>query len=117
MAVTEKIHEPIKKITYEWTSDAAGDAELETAQAYTGTIERLVTVPGTGGDQPTNLYDVEIQDEDDVDVLMGAGEDRSNTGTEQASAGDLGIVGYSTLTLVVANAGDGNTGTVHLYVR
>ncbi len=117
MSVTEKIHEPIKKITFEWTSDAGGDADITTSNPYTGTIERLVTVPGTGGDRPADNYDVVIEDEDEVDVLMGEGANRSDTNAEQVNAADLGIVAYSTLKLVVENAGNTNKGTVHLYIR
>ncbi len=117
MAVTELTYGPVKKITFEWTSDAAGDATLVTTKAYNGVIERFVTVPGTGGDQPADNYDVTVEDGDGVDVLMGEGANRSDTNTEQVGRADLGVVAYSTLTLEVENAGASNTGVVHLYIR
>ncbi len=115
--LTERTWGSVKKVTYQWTSNATGDATAVTTQQYDGAIQRLVTVPGTAGDQPTNLYDVVVQDGDDVDVLMGEGLDRSNVNTEQVNAASLGIVGYSTLTFVISGAGDSNTGVVHLYIR
>ena len=115
--LTERTWGSVKKITFAWTSDALGDATAVTTQQYDGAIQRLVTVPGTAGDQPTNLYDVVVQDGDGVDVLFGEGEDRSNVNTEQVNAASLGIVGYSTLTFVISGAGDSNTGVVHLYIR
>ncbi len=117
MSVRELTHGTVKKITVEWTSNAAGDASAETDEAYNGAIERLVTVPGTAGDQPSDNYDVTAEDGDDVDVLMGEGANRSNANTQQVGAADLGVVAYSTLTLVVANAGNTKKGTVHLYIR
>lgn len=117
MSVRELGHGPVKKITWEWTSDALGAASIETAKQYNGVIERLVTIPGTAGDQPDDNYDVTIEDEDGVDVLMGEGVDRHESNTQQVGRDDLGVVAYSTLTLVVADAGATNKGTVHLYIR
>ncbi len=118
MAITELTHGTVKKITYEWTSHAAtGDAEETTTKAYNGAIERLVTVPGTAGDQPADNYDVTVEDSDEVDVLMGEGANRSDTTTQQVGAGDLGVVAYSRLTFKIDNAGNSNKGTVHLYIR
>lgn len=120
VTVTEETHGSLKKITFAWVSGTgaeAGTASGATTGAYTGALERLVTVPGTAGDQPTNAYDLTLLDEDSTDVLMGAGADRSNAATEQVLGSLLGVVANDTLTLNVAAAGDAKTGTVYVYLR
>lgn len=119
---TEKTFGVIKKITWEWTAHTDGVVAVatdgaETDGVYNGEIVRLVTVPGTGDDAPDPNYDVVVYDDDDVDVLAGAGADRHTSNTEQVLASSLGVVAYSKLTLYVSGAGSGNKGTVHLYVR
>ncbi len=117
VAISEEVFGSIKKIAFTWTSTAGGVADSQTNHAFNGVIERLVTVPGTAGDQPTDQYDITITDEDDTDVLMGAGADRSNVNTEQVAASSLGVVANDRLTLNVANAGNTKKGTVYLYLR
>lgn len=73
VTATEVTHTGIKKVTFAWTSDAAGAADGTTTGYYTGQILRMVAAPGAGVDQPTDLYDVVVNDADGTDVLMGAG--------------------------------------------
>lgn len=112
----------IKKITWAWTAHtdgkvAAATANAETTKAYTGEIIRLVTIPGTGDDAPSADYDVYIYDEDDTDALMAGGLNRHTSNTEQVAASSLGVVANDKLNLYIEGAGDGNKGTVHLYIR
>lgn len=119
-AVEEKFGnalEPLKKIAFSWTTAADGTATGTTTNAYVGEVIRLVTVPGTAGSQPTDQYDIVINDEDTTDVLMGAGANRSNASTEQVLASSLGCVANDKLTLEITNAGDTKSGTVYLYIR
>jgi len=118
VTIIEERLEPTKKVSFAWVSGT--DAEVGTAGGtttypYSGTIERLVTDPGATA--PTDDYDVVINDEDSVDVLMGAGADRDTANTEQVNASSLGIVVGDKLTLAITNAGSAKTGTVHLYIR
>lgn len=113
---TEETFGTVKKVKFEWTSDAAGAADAVTSNAYSGVIERLVTIPD-GAAAPTTLYDVVVNDEDSTNVLMGAGADRSATVTEQVLASSLGIVANDVLTLAVTNAGATKKGIVILYIR
>lgn len=107
----------VKKITFAWTSDGSGNATKTTTKTFSGKIERLVTVPGVGGDQPDDNYNVTINDQDSTDVLMGAGATRDDTNTEQVLASSLGIVANDTLSLVIDSAGAAKKGTVYLYIR
>lgn len=118
VTITEEAHGTIKKIALVWTSDASGDVSgTLTTLAYTGAIERLVTVPAGGGSAPTDNYDVTLLDEDGVDVLMGAGANRDTAVTEQVLRTSLGVVANDRLALVVANAGATKGGTVYVYLR
>jgi hypothetical protein len=120
VVVTEETFGTVKKVGFAWTSGIDADAGLATkttTNPYSGKIERLVTVPDTAGDQPDNLYDVVLNDEDDTDVLMGAGANRSNAATEQVLATSLGIVANDKLTLSISNAGAAKKGTTYVYIR
>lgn len=117
VTVTERTHTSVKKITWDWLSDASGNADLVTTAAYDGVIQRLVTVPDGGGTQPTDLYDLTITDGDGLDVLLGAGANRSNASTQQVASSSLGVVAGDTLTLNISNAGNAKGGVTHLYIR
>lgn len=123
MAVTiaERRHTSVRKITWAWTSAADGSAGGsggggQTSAAFDGVLERLVTVPD-GVAAPTDNYDITITDEDGVDVLVGAGANRSATVTQQVTTASLSAVAGDRLTLNVTNAGNAKAGTVHLYLR
>lgn len=118
--LTEETYGVIKKISFAWTSGTGADAGLvtkTTTKVYSGEIIRLVTVPGTAGNQPTDQYDITILDQDSTDVLMSAGANRSNVNTEQVLASSLGVVVDDTLTLSISAAGDTKQGSVYLYLR
>lgn len=117
VTVAERTHTSVKKITWTWTSDASGNADLVTTQAYDGVIQRLVTVPAGGGSAPTDNYDIAINDGDSFDVLLGAGANRDTANTEQVASSSLGVVAGDKLTLQVSNAGNAKGGVTHLYIR
>jgi len=85
--------------------------------AYNGALERLVTVPGTGGAAPSASYDITVLDQDSTDVLMGAGLSRAAASTEQVKAASLGVIANDTMSIVVANAGASNSGVAYVYLR
>ena len=119
VTVTEETSWSIKKIKFAWTSAANGTATGTTTKAFTGEILQLVTVPGSAGNQPTNLYDITITDQDGIDVLNGQGANRSNVNTEQVvgSLAGLRCVVNDKLTINVSIAGDTKQGTAYLYIR
>ena len=118
--IVEETIGTVKKVVFSWESASdggdAGKASATTTLAYNGVIERLVTVPDAVA-APTADYDITILDEDGVDVLLGAGQNRHTANTQQVAAANLGIVANDKLTLNVANAGNGKKGTVYLYLR
>lgn len=120
VTMVEETYGTVKKIKFSWTSGTGGDinlADVETLQSYSGKILGLTTVPGTGGDQPTNLYGVALHDEDGVDVLMGGGAGRSNVNTEHVLSASLGAVANDKLHLYITAAGDTKKGTVYVFIR
>jgi hypothetical protein len=122
VTVTEEKVGSVKKILFDWLSENgganAGKAQKTTTYAYNGVLERVVFVPDSGGTQPTNAYDVEVQDEDGYDVLAANGADLSNAAAvTKTHANGLGAVANDKLTVVVTNAGDAKGGAVIVYLR
>lgn len=116
--VTEdRITPTITRYTIAWTSSAGGAVSANPFSIGTG--RRLLSVrfvPGSGGTQPSDQYDVTLVT-NSVDVLAGGGANLSNsTPTIQQWDPPLFHDGAS-LDLVVANAGNAKTGTVVLYVE
>lgn len=108
----------LKKIKWVWTS-ATGGAVVGavTTNKYTGELVRLITVPATGDDAPSDNYNITIKDDDGADALISAGLLRDTANTEQVIASSLGAVYDSKLTLAIDSAGDANGGTVYLYIK
>ncbi len=105
----------VKKVTLAWTSDAAGAVNGNLTKTLSGEILRAAFIPGSGGTQPTDLYDVVLLDDDGVDVLAAAGANLSNVNKTQSTAGQRAVDGK--LELQVTNAGNAKTGTIALYMR
>lgn len=115
--ITEENQAHIKKIKFVWVSAADGTASGTTTGVYSGIVERLVTIPAAAAAAPTDNYDVAINDEDDTDILMGAGANRDTASTEQVLASSLGCVANDKLTLGISAAGSAKGGTVIVYIK
>ena len=110
----------VKKIKYEWTAgttSSSGAVSQVTTEYYNGKILGLATVPGTGSDQPTGSYDIELLDASSVDVLMGGGANRHDTNTEYVLSTSLGAVANDQLTISITSAGSANTGIAYVFIR
>jgi hypothetical protein len=122
----KSIDRPINCLRFAWTSDASGNASAS-RDFVSGQIVRAVFIPGSGGVQPTNAYDITITDDDSRDVLQAQGADLSNSAASEVSPGTPLKDGTTTsvvpkavcgaLTLNVSNAGNAKSGTVVLYLR
>ena len=110
----------LEVITVAWTADSADGSVPDTALgSVEGTLERIVTDPGSTA--PTANYDITVEDADGIDVLGGAGANRHTTNTEEAAIA-LGTYFQRTvagaLTFRLANnAVNSATGTFRLYVK
>ena len=117
VTITEEAQKQnITKIKFVFTAHTDGTATGETAGKYTGLAQYVINLPGATA--PTTLWDYQIQDEDNYDVLGLAGADRSATATQylQGASDGLGVVFDTKLTLEVSGAGNGGQGTVVLYI-
>jgi len=115
---TEITHTSVKKIVFDWESAADGTATSTTTNKFTGVVERVVQIPDGGVTQPTDLYDVVVNDSDGSDILHGLGANLSNAANTYKSTKDgLGTVVLSTLSLSVSNAGATKGGKTIIYLR
>lgn len=104
--------------TVAWTSDASGDVSGHAFTVQPGKLVSVRMTPGGGAAQPTDLYDVTLSDGDVADILAGAAVDRSNSASSLLQWDPtLWQDGSRALDLVVAHAGDSNTGTVVILVQ
>lgn len=112
-----------------WTSDAAGAVSGNTSTLCPGTIISVEFTPGTGGTQPSDLYDVTFTDAENVNMFDdGSGTSIGANLSNSTSTHKVPFIGGGTVTyvrhwlhggdytLVVANAGNAKTGTVVIYV-
>lgn len=107
--------------TLAWTSTAGGAVSANPVSVGPGWIESVKFVPGSGGTQPTDLYDVTLVDTNGVDVLNAQGANLSNaTGLYLQFNPPLFFPGSGssqTLDLVIANAGNAKTGVAYVWIR
>jgi len=117
VTVSEETFGSVKKIQWDWLSDASGDANKATTNPYEGEILFAVFEPDSGGTQPTDQYDVVINDPDGYDVLVGVGADLSNAANVYKLKAAMGAVKADVLNLVVSNGGNAKGGLVTLFIR
>jgi len=117
MVFTEITHGTVKKIKAEWTSDdTTGAVTGTTTSFYFGRLLGAITVPDAVA-APTNLYDIAVNDNDAVDVALGALADRSIVNTEFVAEAAMAAVAHSQLTIAITAAGNSTEGTVYLFIR
>jgi len=117
---TEVLLGTMKKITGEWTSDAAGDAQGTTTSYYSGEIAAFSTIPNPDADTgfwPTDNYDIVGRDNEGFDVIAAGGVDRDVSGEEAVSDTVLGAICHSQITFTVTNAGAVNYGKFAAWIR
>lgn len=116
----------VRKYSVAWTSDAAGAVSGTTFEMPPGTVVAVTTTPGSGGTQPSDLYDLTVLcSTHGTDVLNGEGANLSNA----TSAHKVPFIGNSGGTSfvrqwlhggdyqpVIANAGNAKTGSFDVYV-
>lgn len=107
------------------TSDgSASDYDLTDAEVLSfinGSFFYLLKiVPGTGGDAPSGTFDLDIEDENDNHILDTDSNPVAPTGgcTYHPGSNTMGVyppIMSSTISLVCATLGDGNTADIYLY--
>jgi len=120
---THQRHRTIKTIRFDWTSTTGGAAEDQTDVLVSGRVLRVCFIPGAGANQPTNNYDVIIEDSDGIDVLQGLGANLGNINatdvfpalTNGTNGNSIPVAVDSKLALIIINAGSAKTGSVVIY--
>ena len=126
---TAGLNSGVVKYEVTWVSDASGNVSGSTVDVKMGTIIAVEFIPGPGALAPTDLYDVDLVDEEGVTMFDdGAGTTIGSNLSNAVSSHKVPLVGLVGVTiyrrwhhggpveLEVANAGDSNAGTVIIYV-
>ncbi len=116
VTITEERSGTVRKVKFVVVSAADGSATGTTSYAYDGAVLRFVAVPDGGATQPTNAFDVVLNDADGYDILAGQGADLSNAAPTTVVA-SMGAIASDKITLVAANMGDSKGATFYLYLR
>jgi len=117
MVFTEIRHSSVKKIKAEWTSDdASGAVSGTTTYPYSGKLIGAITVPD-GTAAPSDNYNIAVNDDDSVDVALGALAARDTADTEYVAEASMAGVANSKLTIAITAAGNSKKGTVYLFIR
>lgn len=101
--------------TVQWTSDGSGAVSAHTFTIRRGTIAQVKVIPGSGGVQPTDMYDVTVLDANGIDILAGNGMNLSNAAAALLIDIDV-LTEESPFDVVVANAGAAKQGTVMIWL-
>ena len=114
--LTQVSHAGVTTLLWDWESAGDGSVTGATTSVHTGKVVALLTDPDSGGDAPSDNYDIVVNDSDTLDVLAGGGANRSATVVQGVAAASLGAVVNSTLTLEITNAGNAKKGIVKVYI-
>jgi len=119
----------VREYSIAWTSDASGAVSGNTVAVAAGTIIAVEFVPGAGGVQPSDLYDVTFTDAEGVNMFDdGAGTSVGANLSNSAASHKVPFVGGGSVTYVrqwlhggtytpvVAAAGNAKQGTINVYV-
>ena len=104
------------KVAITVVSAADGTADGISTYAYTGEIVRFVAVPDAGGTQPTDNFDVVLNDQDGYDILAASGANLSNAAATTVVTG-LGAIANDKIAFAGTNMGDSKGATFHVYIR
>jgi hypothetical protein len=116
VTITEEVLTTVKKVKASVVSAGDGSASGETTLTYSGEILRMAIVPGSGATQPSNDFDLEVLDEDDLDIVAGQGANLSNAAATTVVA-SMGAVANDKMTFSLTNMGGSKTADIYLYLR
>lgn len=114
VTVTDDRVTPIRRVNFDWLSDASGDATASMTYPVNGKLIRAVFVPDGGGTAPSDQYDVAITDGSSIDILAGQAGNLSNVNTIVLVDNFLPVAG-NVLNLAVSNGGNAKGGNVYLW--
>lgn len=126
---TSDLGSGVTKYSVAWTSDAAGVVSGNSFPMKMGTLVAVEFTPGSGGAQPTDLYDMDLLDgegttmfDDGAGTSIGANLSNVTATHKVPLTGLTGVTIYrrwhhgGNAQLTAANAGNAKSGTVDIYV-
>lgn len=126
---TTRLAAGVTKSSVAWTSDAAGAVSGNTFPLAMGTFLTVEFIPGAGGVQPTDLYDVDLQDAEDIPIFdNGAGTTIGANLSNTLGSHAIPLLGLTAVQLfrrwhhggdvelLVTNAGNAKSGTVNIFM-
>ncbi len=129
VVTTANLGSNVTKYSSVWTSDASGNVNGNTFNSKMGTFIAVEFIPGSGGSQPTDLYDVDCLGAGGVSVFdNGAGASIGANLSNAVSSHHVPLVGLAGVTiyrrwnsagpleLTVASAGNAKSGTVNIFM-
>ncbi len=114
--ITERGGYPLRRVKMVVVSAADGSASGTTVAKYNGEVVRFVAVPDGGGTQPSDQFDIALNDGDGYDILAGVGANLSNAAPTTKVA-SMGAICSDTITLAATNLGAAKGVTLYLYLR
>ena len=110
----------VERVELVCVSDASGNVNAQPV-GLVGTIRRVSFVPGADDDQPSDLFDVVLNDEAGVDLLAGGGADLDNASTTTiypllGSGSDVPAVVAEQCEIQVSNLGNAKQVTVVIHL-
>lgn len=110
----------VTEVRWTWTSTSGGAVSSTTAQRFSGILVGVMTIPDATT-APSNLYDVQLKNDDGMDLLGGSGADRSSTSAEFVKPVFQGVamgvpINNSKLDLEITNAGNAKVGKTVAYI-
>jgi len=109
-------------VSIDWVSTTTGAFRIVLPDIH-GEIMRVTTNPDDT-DAPSANYDVDVNDVDGFDVLVGLGENRSASATESfvPYLGNGTVIDHEVdvagqLTVEITNAGSAKAGVLRIYIR
>lgn len=119
-------NEPIAKKIVDWVSDSTGGTVSQSIGRISGSIIALETNPDDSA-APSDNYDITLEDEQGLDVLLGLGADRHTTTTQKVQILAELTINSNTyashppvcddLTFKIAAAGNSKKGRAIIYYR
>ncbi len=101
------------------TCDASGQLSGNPFKVEPGDFEGVRFVPGTGGDAPTDLFDIEVRDADGGDLLSGGGANIPSAKPDYRGPDrtvPLAVVNR-TVDIVGTNMGNARKVTINVFIR
>lgn len=113
---SETIFGSVKFVQFTFAGNITTTEGATSFKGFDGKVLHVVTSPSVTL-VPSANWDLTILDTNGIDIMAGAGLNRSSGSTQHKLSSTMGAVAKSDLRFVVSNAGATGGGTVRVYIR